>query len=299
MREGNLKSAARPAVHAALFTVAFLFSVNYIVSKLGMRSFAPLTFAFLRVAGSAVVLNLIVPPRGFSRRDWLVIAGLSILAIVLNQSMFLAGLALSNAHVAAILITTVPVFALIVAILLGLERATATKIGGIALACAGALLVVGGEGIGGLTNALAGTLLLLGTCIAYALYLVLSKPVMERLPPARVISLMFAIGTVLLLPLSLRSMLHERWRDYPAGAWFALVFVIAGPTVIAYLLNAWTLRHAESSFVAAYTYLQPVLTTIMAWAFLHETIRPVIALAAGMILAGVALAGRAAGPVPE
>jgi drug/metabolite transporter (DMT)-like permease len=296
VREGNVSTAR---VHVALVTVAFLFSINYIISKIGMRAIAPLSFAYLRVLGSAIILNVIVPGRGFSRRDWLLVTGYSILGVFLNQSLFLAGLALTSAHVAAIIMTTVPVFALVVAIAIGLERATASKIGGIALSCAGALLVVGGEGLRGLTDALAGTLLILGNCTAYALYLVLSKPMMERRPPARVISAMFAIGAVLMLPLSLPSLLREPWQSIPRGAWISLLLVIAGPTVTAYLINAWTLRHAESSLVAAYTYVQPVLTTILAWAFLQETIRPVVAVAGLMIFAGVALAGRAQGPVPE
>ncbi|HSP36030.1 MAG TPA: DMT family transporter [Thermoanaerobaculia bacterium] len=289
MRAGRV---TRARVHLALFTVAFLFSANYVVSKIGMHSFAPLSFAFLRVLGAAVLLNILVPPRGFTRRDLLFIAGLSVLGVLLNQSMFLAGLALTSAHIAAIVMTTTPVFALIVAILLGLERATATKIAGIALAFAGALVVVGFEGMRGLTGSLAGTLLILGNCCAYATYLVVSKPLLERLAPARVMSAMFAFGIPLMLPMALPSLLREPWPSIPRAAWLSLALVILGPTVIAYLLNAWTLRHAESSVVAAYIYVQPVLTAVMAWLILGETIRPVVALAALMIIAGVAVAGR-------
>ena len=74
----------------------------------------------------------------------------------------------------------------------------------------------------------------------------------------------------------------------------ALALVIAGPTVAAYLLNAWALRYAESSVVAAYTYLQPVLATMLGAMFLGEEIRPLVIVAGVMIVAGVALAGRAA-----
>jgi drug/metabolite transporter (DMT)-like permease len=43
-------------LHAALFTVALLFSANYVISKLGMREFSPLAFAWLRIAGAALIL---------------------------------------------------------------------------------------------------------------------------------------------------------------------------------------------------------------------------------------------------
>lgn len=290
-----------PRVHLALFTVSILFSLNYIVSKLSMGSFSPLTFAWLRVAGSAIVLNLIVRgPSGFTRSDLREITMLSILGVVINQTFFLSGLALTNAHVAAILITGVPVFAVAAAIAMGKENTTTAKIGGIALAAAGALLVVGGEGAEGATDSLLGTVLLVLTCVVYGLFLVLSKPTVSRLSPARVIARLFAIGAVLLLPISALSLLRQDWRAIPLTAWIGLLLVIAGPTVGAYLLNAWALRHAESSIVAAYTYVQPVLTTILAAIFLREHIRLIVVLAAAMIFVGVWVAGRAAaGPLPE
>ncbi len=288
-------------VHLALLAVSVLFSLNYIVSKLAMGAISPLTFAWLRVAGSAIVLNIVV--RGasqFSRVDLRQIAGFAVLGVVLNQTLFLGGLALTSAHVAAILITGIPVFALAAAIVMGQERATAAKIGGIALAAAGALLVIGGEGVEGATKSVLGSLMLVANCLSYALYLVLSKPVVSRLSPAHVMARMFAIGTVLMLPIAAPALLREQWRTIPRLAWIGLMLVIAGPTVCAYLLNAWALRHAESSLVAAYTYVQPVLTTFLAAIFLREQIRSVIIVAGLMIFTGVWLAGRAgAGPVPE
>lgn len=282
-------------VHAALTTVAVLFSINYIISKLSMHSFAPMVFAYLRVVGSALILNLLVrDPEPVSRADSWRLVGFSVLAVVLNQSLFLGGLALTSAHVAAILITMIPVFALGAAILLGYERATVTKIGGIALAAAGALLVVAREGFEGASKSLLGDLMIISNSLCYALYLVLSKPMMARLTARRVIARMFAVGTVLMLPISAWSIAHQDWRHIPGRAWLGLALVIIGPTVAAYLLNAWALANAESSLVAAYSYLQPVVTAILAAIFLGESIRPVAIAAAAMIFGGIYLAGRPA-----
>ncbi|HET7437421.1 MAG TPA: DMT family transporter [Thermoanaerobaculia bacterium] len=286
---------SRLRVHTALFAVAFFFSLNYLISKLGMRAFAPLVFAWLRVVGSAIVLALVVrydstPP--LAGRDAKRVTLFSLLGVVFNQTLFLGGLALTSVHVAAILITTIPVFALAAAIALGRERATANKIGGIALAAAGALLVVGGEGFHGTARSLLGAVMIVGNCLCYALYLVLSKPDMARLSPRRVVAWMFGMGALLMLPISAWSLAHQQWRTIPPSAWLALALVIAGPTVGAYLINAWTLRHAESSVVAAYTYVQPVLATILGALFLGETMHATLILAAAMIFAGVWLAGR-------
>jgi drug/metabolite transporter (DMT)-like permease len=282
-------------VHGALFAVNLLFAINYIVSKLGMSSFDPFTFAYLRVVGAAIILNVLI--RGatpLSRADFKRVVLYSLLGVVINQSMFLGGLALTSAHVAAILITAVPVFTLGAAMLFKEERVTAMKVAGIALAAAGALTVVGGEGLGGAAKSVIGDLLIVGNSLSYALFLVLSKPDMARLSPRRVIARMFAIAAVLMLPIAAVPMLRLHWRTIPPAAWLSLAFVIAGPTIAAYLLNAWALAHTDSSLVAAYTYMQPILTVVMAAMFLGEQIRPLAIVAGVLIFTGVWLAGRAA-----
>ena len=286
-------------VHSALATAALLFSANYIISKFAMHAFNPLVFAYLRVVGAAIVLNAVIrerTPATLTRHDRWHLAGFALLGVVINQTFFLTGLAFTSAHVAAILITTIPVFALGAAIALGRERSTAAKISGIALAAGGALLMVGGEGFEGTTKSLAGDLFIIGNSLSYALYLVLSKPMMGRLSARRVIARMFALACALMLPVAAWPLAHQRWSAIPPRAWMALALVIAGPTVAAYLINAWALRHADSSLVAAYTYVQPVVTVVLAAIFLHETLRPAAAAAAAMIFAGVYVSGRPAPP---
>ena len=276
-----MESESPLKVHGALFTVAALFSLNYIISKFGMRAFSPLTFAYLRVLGSALLLNVLPGTRGpLPNRQ---IALLALLGVVTNQALFLAGLSFTTAHVAAILITTIPVFTLAIAIATGRERATATKIGGIVLAAAGALLVVWGEGIEGSLRSLLGALMIVGNSLAYSFYLVVSKPMMTTHSARRVLARMFAFATLLMLPVSAWSLVHESWHAIPPNAWLSLLAVILGPTVAAYLINLWTLRHADSSLVAAYVYVQPVATTILAAIFLGERIRA-IAIVAGVII---------------
>jgi drug/metabolite transporter (DMT)-like permease len=276
-------------------SVSVLFAINYIISKIGMHAFNPLTFAYLRIIGATVILNVVVRERDaapLAPGDGWRLTWFGILGVVINQSLFLAGLALTSAHAAAILITAVPIFALCAALVLGRERPTAIKIGGIVLAAAGALTLVGGEGFAGTTKSLIGDLLIIGNSLSYALYLVFSKPVMARLSARRVIARMFAVSSVLMLPIAAWPMMHEHWSVVPPQAWYALAFVIAGPTIAGYLMQAWALKYAESSVVAAYTYLQPFFAAILAAVFLQEQIRLVAILAGAMIVAGVYVSGR-------
>lgn len=280
-------------VHTALFTVALLFSANYVMSKMGMRQFSPMAFAWLRIAGATLILAVLV--RGdapLSREDKRRVAGFAILAVVINAPLFLLGLSLTSVHVAAILITTIPVFTVAAAIAFGREKKSATRIGGIALAGFGALLVVGGESFAGTWRSVLGALLIVINCLSYALYLVISKPAMARLSPRRVVAHMFAVGTVILLPIAALPLARQDWQSLTTSAWVTLALVIAGPTITAYLLQAWALRHADSSVVATYTYVQPVLASILGAIFFGETLHPIVIFAAIVIFTGVWLAGK-------
>ena len=83
-------------IHGALTAVAILFSSNYIISKLAMNAFSPMSFAYLRVVGAAIVLSALTArepsPRlrgeGRVRGDLGRITLYSILGVALNQSLF-------------------------------------------------------------------------------------------------------------------------------------------------------------------------------------------------------------------
>ena len=116
---------------------------------------------------------------------------------------------------------------------------------------------------------------------------------MARTPSARaVVARMFAIGALLMLPVSAIPLWREDWAAISPRAWLALGLVILGPTVAAYLMQAWALRHADSSVVASYTYVQPVLATLLGAAFFGEHIPPVVSVAGLVIFAGVWLTSR-------
>jgi drug/metabolite transporter (DMT)-like permease len=264
------------------------------VAKIGLTHISPLSFAYLRVLGAALLLGGWQRSAGtlreVGREDRKSITIYAVLGVVINQALFIAGLSLTTAHEAAILISSIPLFTLGAALLIGRERLSLWKVAGIVTAGAGALLVLlPGSGHGGSTL---GNGLILMNCLSYALYLIFSKGIMERLGPGAVVTRMFVVSAVLMLPLSLFNLLTEAWREIPPTAWLALGVVIVGPTVAAYTLNGWALARAESSLVAAYTYLQPVMASLLAAAILRERITGGVVIAGLLIIAGVSMASR-------
>ena len=278
-----------------MFCSALLFSINYIVSKIAFRAFAPLVFGYLRIVGGAIIFNLFLRSRNapkFIRDEWRRLITYAFLGIIINVTFFLVGLHLTSAHAAAILGTGIPIFVLGIAIAAGRERATPLRALGIAVAATGAALVIGFEGFDGASRAVLGDVIIILNSFSYALYLVLSKPLMTEHRAADVLATMFGFSAIFLAPIAALPLAHQQWTGLGAAAWGAITFAILGPTVGAYLINGWALRHADSTVVAAYSYLQPAITIALAAVFLGETIRMTGLAGGAMIIAGVWLASR-------
>lgn len=69
-------------------------------------------------------------------------------------------------------------------------------------------------------------------------------------------------------------------------------YIVVFPTVLAYLLNSWALARVESSRVALFIYLQPVITAVLSATFLGERITPRLVASSALVFAGVLLASR-------
>lgn len=282
------------SVFIALLIVQVLFAALPIAAKIVLRELSSPAITLARVGGAAIIffviqrLTLHEPIR--SRADFLRLAYYSLLGVSMNQLLYVTGLSLTTATAAQMLITGGPAVTLLVAILLGKETATRRKWIGIALAGAGALVLVG---IASLETGALGNMLIVVNMIAYSMYLVSARDLLHRYHPLTVITWIFIFGAAILLPLGLPAAL----REFPHTTLLTRV-VLAGivllPTVTAYYLNMWALQRVESSVVSTFVYVQPILTALMAAPILGE--RPSIRMvpAALLIFAGVGISIQAA-----
>lgn len=271
-------------------TQIFLASLA-IAAKLALHELPPFGLTLLRVAGAVVVFTALPGPQllPLRRGDLGRLALYSLLGVVLNQLLYIQGLAWTTAINANLLITTVPVFTLGIAVLLGRERATAPGLAGLALALAGAVFLVGPGGMElGPRFALGNALIVLNS-LSYATYLVLSKDLLRRYPPMTITAWVFLLGTIGVLPVGLPALASVDLADVSARTWLIVLFIVLVPTAAAYTLSLWALARAESSVVAMYIYIQPLVTALVAPAVLGETVSWHAVVAGLAIFAGLAL----------
>ena len=256
----------------------------------------PYQLVLIRIAGATVLfwlLGLSIKNEKIDRKDLQRIAFAAILGTTINQLFFFVGLNLTTPVDVSIIHVSNPIFVLIFASILIRERVTFRKIGGILLGASGALILViyGYEADFG-SDTFKGNLFALLNMLAYALYLVLIKPVMRKYHPYTVMKWVFLTGLITTLPITFSHIPSVSFSSFESSTWLSLTYVIVATTFGAYLLTIYALKHVEAGVASYYIYLQPVIVAIIALWLGQQDFSLSKILAALLIFAGVYLVSR-------
>src|SRR5215470_15590010 len=102
---------------------------------------------------------------------------------------------------------------------------------------------------------------------------------------AGVSNLIFAIGN--------RDFSHVVWTPRGVGA---MLYLVVGGSWIGYTSYIWLLRHAPSSKVSTYAYVNPVVAVFLGWFVLHEAIDRYILMGSAIVIASVIMVTSAKAP---
>ena len=261
-------------VHLALLVVQLTFGGFSVFGKYVLGSVPPLAVAGMRVFFAAPLFfaiawhrNPVVP----ARRDMPMLAVLGLFGVCLNQLMFIIGLNHTTAINATILITSIPVFTVTVAALLGYERIGKIGLAGVGLAVAGAIVMLDPSNFSVGGSVFFGNMLIVLNCLSYAIFLVLAKPLLVRIRPFTLVAWSYLFGGSMVFLLSIPALLSLDPSIVPRTAWIGMAYIVIFATVVSYGLNTWAIRHSSSALVATYTTLQPVIAAILAMLFLGES----------------------------
>jgi len=289
--EQHAKSSA-----IALLVVQVLFGLFPVVAKTVLQPLGPLApfpLLALRVGGAAfclLALHLVLVKNPVPIREKFgLVALLALLGVILNMGLFMVGLQLTDPTEAVLVITTIPVFTYAIAVLAGREEIGPKRVLGIVLAIAGVLVLVGFHASA--SHAL-GDLLIMGNALSYAAFLVLAKPTLQKHDPLSLTTWVFLLGALVFIPLGFAMGLRGQVAQLTTGGVWRVAFIILGPSVLTYVLNAVALRHVPASTVAIFTYVQPIFTAVAAYLLLGQVLDARIFPSAALVFAGVWLVAR-------
>ncbi len=286
-------AVALPLLAAGLATVVW--SSAFAAFAYGLRAFAPAELALLRfgIASSILLVPVMLgwirlPPR----RDWPAVGLLGLLGMTVYQLAFGYALTEVAAGAVAVIIALAPgVTAALAALRLG-ERLSGRMVLGLAIAFAGAVLVIFGSGRSLRFEPMA--LLVLVAVLATSIYFVWQKPLLSRTSPIGFTAASIFAGTLGLLPFGLH--LPEKLVLASSAQLLSAAYLGIAPTVLGYLLWNWALSRAPAATVSSFLYAQPLLASVIAWFWLGQTLGA-LAIAGGVLaIGGVVLTIRGNAP---
>ena len=281
------RTPGRPAIAAAIGILVVVWAVNFIAAKIGLRYLPPLAMASFRVVLAGVVMVPVyfsclrlrafaeaaaLRRRGFALGDFWTFLYLGFFGVTMNQMCFTIGLYFTHVSHSAVIVGLGPIYILLLAVLFRLERATWHKVMGMLIALGGIAVLASETGIGQ-SASIEGDAITMAGSIGFAIYVVLGKRVAEQYDTLTMTAFNHFAGALLVLP----AAIHEIWALTAAGfwhqpwrGWAAVVYMAVVSSALAYVFYFWLLRYLEASQLAAFTYLLPVLATILGILWLGE-----------------------------
>ena len=296
----------RPLVgYGMVLVAAALFGVNGSVAKVALSSgMSSLRLTEARCAGACLGLMLIALVRSsaalrISRAEVLRLAVFGVCGVALVQLFYFLAIHRLAIGIALLIQYLGPLLVAIYARTLGHERVRRRIWVALALSLTGLALMVElwqGVALDGL-----GVVFALISAVIFAAYLLLAEYEVGLRDPVSLMAWGFFFATVFWT-------IVQPWWSFPAGrvaktvslqgrladwhlpVWALVLWVVVLGSIVPFVLIVAALRHVSATRVGIAAMLEPVVATVVAWAWLRETLTPVQLAGAGVVLAAILLA---------
>jgi drug/metabolite transporter (DMT)-like permease len=274
---------------------------KYVLDAIGVAPFLFIRFLALPLLGFALLalvyrrhLAKSVPRRG----DWPRFAAAGLIGHTLHVGIVTWGIDLSTAFSSSLVLTSGPLFTLLLLALLGAERLRPRQVAGTLAAFAGIVLFLSDKFAAGFSRAGLGDLVLILAAALFSLYTVVSRPLAERYGPLPVLAWTLAIGAPPLVAITLPAFLAAPLAKVPASVWIGVVWAVGVSSFLGWLVWSWVNAVRGLARSAPLQYLMPPISGVVAWWMLGEQFTALKLAGAALTMAGVAWAqfgGRRAG----
>jgi drug/metabolite transporter (DMT)-like permease len=271
--------------------LALIWGASFMFIRVADRQFDPAALVWLRLVLACTVLVPVTfatlgrAALGQARSKWRALLALGAVNTAVPFLLIAWAETRIDSGLAAILQAAAPIFTAVIATRFGDERVTGARLAGVLVGLSGVALLVGSPGGGGLLATLAVVLAALG----YACGVSLGSHMLAGTEPLVVGAGSSVAATILVTPLGLARLpaALPGWKELAS----VIVLGLVG-TGLAYMILFALIRSAGPSRTILVTYLVPGVALLYGVLLLGETVSAVALGGLGLILAGVALAGR-------
>lgn len=248
--------------------------------------------AFLRFFFASIILLLFKPKLHIAKSDIPLVVIASLLGVTFNISFFFYGIKYSSAINAGIIGSSVPIITLVASFWFLKEKVSKGMIIGAGLGMFG-ILVIMLEPLfkSGLSQNALGNLFHLVATFSWVGFEMISKKLFKTYSPLTITFYSFAIGALTFLPFCFSDLFNILPKvifnsQFLIGTVYGIIF----SSTIAYYFWQWGLSKFDAARVGFFQYLNPVVTTIVAFFLLGEEITMFFITGAIFIFSGLFIA---------
>jgi drug/metabolite transporter (DMT)-like permease len=260
-----------------LLFMTVVWAANPAAIKWALNFLDPLAFNAMRFGLAALVpvLFVLLGREDFRWRkgDGLKIFVLGLVGHGLYQTFFIIGTDNTLAGNVALILSINPAFVAVFSAMLGYERISRFTWAGVSITLMGVLLVISGSGTElELGSGLLGDIIMVVVTVMWALYTVMSQPLLKHYSSIKLNALTMPIGTLLLLVVATPSMVQTAptWPQVPPMAWLLLVLSGVFAVSASYIIWYKGVQKLGATRTAIYSNLVPVLAAIISFFVLSE-----------------------------
>jgi len=268
-----------------LLLLSVIWGSAYLFIKVTVEGVPPFTLVDGRLLLASLLLAAVLAwsHRPFPRdgRFWAMMAFMGLVNNVIPFSLITWGQENIPSSLAAILTSTMPLFTIVIAHVVGMERITGLRVAGLLLGFAGVVLLIGPD-LRDITSASTlGQLAVIGGASGYATATVFARSRLVGIPVAELAAGQMITGALIALPLALAI---DRPFDIRPSLKEGLAWAVLGlgPSGVAYLIYFWLIQRLTAVQVSVVSYLLPITAALLGWAVLDEVIG--LNTVAGMVL---------------
>lgn len=294
---GQAGGAGRLTVLAVALGVMTLWAGTPIATKLAVGGVDGTTVGILRtmLAGTAALPIILLArpklPSATAGRGALLIT--AIIGFVAFPLLFSLGVARTSAGHAALLLALLPIFTGLIA---GCVERRLPGLGwwlGAAIAVGGTILLVSERfGLGASGATLQGDLLVIAGAFCASVGYVMGAKASRGVGSWSVTLWALLLASAVLLPLAALTLPFDRLARADVELWSALLYLSVLSSIVGYAAWYWALAQGNIGQIGMIQFTQPLISLLLAVLILGESLTWPLLLAAGVIVAGVALAQR-------
>ena len=287
-----------------LAILSLLWGSSFLLIAVAARGFDATSLALARVTIGALALWAIALarerrwPKGAAL--WLRLAAMSAFGQAIPFLLLSAAVRQTTSGDLALMMGAAPIFAFLFARLIGEGEAwTWSGALGLALGLTGVAIAVSGPGAHG-ASTFAGRAEGLAAAACYAFGATLSRGASQKIGPSTAAAVSMTISSVLLGALwVINNSSLSAFAAIPESALAAMAALGVFNTALAYYLYFALVMRSGATFAALNNYAVPFVGLILGAVFLNEPIAPSAWGGLALVIAGIALTGRARAPQPD